>query len=279
MKNDRIIDVVEWRDSPRPIALGKQSSQWYLSPRLIGALGALLIHVWVVPSVYVRTRSSQPKWRQAIVPAAASASAADGNLVLVILPSMSASNQAAMRLTPVLSLAEAALKSLIDPDPPAPLNIGILPLTEEQDIGASVEADSAKVAGFVGIYTRQIQARIERLWRRPRSPVSANSEESFQCEVQIVQDGRGNVQEILLPHCNESTAWRQSLVIAIQSASPLPAPPDASVFNRSIALNFVGIAYHADADESEYEVPATQADGSEMALGETVGSNAPIQRR
>src|SRR6202012_449133 len=111
--------------------------------------------------------------------------------------------------------------------------------------------DAAELARLFGVYTGQIQARIDRVWRRPRTPVNAiavdqkptGTDESFQCEAQIVQDAKGNVQEILLPRCNGSAAWQHSLIVAIRQASPLPAPPSTRVFTQSITVTFVGLPY------------------------------------
>jgi hypothetical protein len=122
--------------------------------------------------------------------------------------------------------------------------------------------DGAERARLFGIYSGQIQARVERVWRRPRTPVNdggdstnpRNSVEYFHCNVQIVQDPIGNVQEILLPNCNGSVTWQRSLVLAIQQASPLPAPPSPAVFSHTMALNFVGFAYIAGTSDDEYEI-------------------------
>jgi hypothetical protein len=50
--------------------------------------------------------------------------------------------------------------------------------------------------------------------------------------------GRGEVLEVTLLECDSSPEWQQSLVNAIDAASPLPAPPNQSVFARSLVLNF-----------------------------------------
>jgi hypothetical protein len=115
-----------------------------------------------------------------------------------------------------------------------------------------------------GIYSGQIQARIARVWRRPRTPVNesrtqhqgALGEEAFQCQVRIIQDNQGYVQEILLPQCNGSAAWQRSLVIAIQQASPLPAPPDPAVFTNALTMTFTGFEYRPDSLADEYEMEA-----------------------
>jgi hypothetical protein len=103
-----------------------------------------------------------------------------------------------------------------------------------------------------GPYTHQIGARIERAGILPRSPInesgpddaapenSAPSDQEFKCRVQIRQDGRGNVQEVPLLKCNGISAWRRSLVIAIDQASPLPAPPRPERVYASLDHEFRG---------------------------------------
>jgi hypothetical protein len=128
---------------------------------------------------------------------------------------------------------------------------------------------------LVGIYSGQIQARVERIWLRPRTSVkeesvstkASNSIDYFRCQAQIVQDPRGNVQETLLPNCHGSIAWQRSLVIAIQQASPLPAPPSPTVFSRTLTLEFVGYPYTVGAPEDEYETPSTAPMQAAISIG------------
>jgi len=54
--------------------------------------------------------------------------------------------------------------------------------------------------------------------------------------VQIEQDRSGVVKEITLKQCNGDARWQLSLVRAIESASPLPAPPDPSVFAKVLTV-------------------------------------------
>jgi hypothetical protein len=146
------------------------------------------------------------------------------------------------------------------PDPPALLNIEVLSLDQDHVSQTAVDSGVAtEQARLFGIYTGQIQARINRIWRRPRTPVNElddtggpNADESFRCQAQIVQDAVGNVQEILLLNCNGSLSWQRSLVTAIGQASPLPAPPVASVFRHTITLDFLGLAYVPGSSDDEY---------------------------
>jgi len=133
---------------------------------------------------------------------------------------------------------------------------------------APAAGDPAVRALMFGRYTGQISARIERAWTRPLSPVNdptqtatrdtngviAAADEAFKCRVQIRQDARGNVQEVLLLKCNGTEVWRHSLVVAINQASPLPAPPTPTVFTRSLMMTFEAHAYQLASALDHYGV-------------------------
>jgi TonB C terminal len=106
-------------------------------------------------------------------------------------------------------------------------------LAAEFDDDSPPPNDSGVSAQLFASYVAQISARIDRAWTQPRTPIG-----SFNCQVRIEQDTAGNVVEVLLERCNGSSVWQLSLVQAIQSASPLPAPADPSVFVHAIHLNF-----------------------------------------
>jgi hypothetical protein len=101
-----------------------------------------------------------------------------------------------------------------------------------------------------GRYLGQIDARIERAWMRPRTPIG---DRIFSCRVRIEQDEVGNIREITLVRCNGDVRWQQSLVRGIQASSPLPAPPDPKVFKPHITLSFRGEAYSEKSDPYLYE--------------------------
>jgi hypothetical protein len=135
---------------------------------------------------------------------------------------------------------------LVMPDQPSVIDLpGTNTDAENSEHAVSDPGDAELRARMFGRYTGQIRARIERAWERPRSPVSepparpsANALEPniFVCQVEIRQDEKGNVQEVLLLACNGTEAWRHSLVVAINQSSPLPAPPIATVFERAITM-------------------------------------------
>ncbi len=147
----------------------------------------------------------------------------------------------------------------------------------ESQIEEVTMADSSQSAGdpaaralLFGRYTGQIDARIQRAWRRPRSPVeepikaivaSAQSEtnapieKNFHCQARITQDARGNVREVELMNCNGTPAWQLSLVNAVQQASPLPAPPSPTVFTNALTLSFEAHEY-VEGENDGYETVA-----------------------
>ena len=114
-------------------------------------------------------------------------------------------------------------------------------------------ADAGRLSKMYGRYVGQVTARIDRAWLRPRTAIGATD---FSCQVRITQDGAGNVLELMLEQCKGNTRWQLSLVQAIQSASPLPAPPDPDVFSRTLHLAFRGEAYSSQSPPDQYEPEA-----------------------
>jgi len=121
---------------------------------------------------------------------------------------------------------------------------------EEGDEGSATTEDTREYALMAGRYLGQITARIERAWTRPRTPVV---EGLFACRVRLTQDPRGAVQGIDLVRCNGDGSWKRSLVSAIESASPLPAPPDPKVFAHVVTLELRSLPYAAGASADGFE--------------------------
>lgn len=273
MDSPKKMEVVDWQDSPQPIIAKVGARQQAWPPALIGILGTVLLHAMLIQSVSFVSRGPKPKLPDVQESAnALSKSSVDADdLVMISLPTISNASQAASEIviSSLPDLSKTKIKISISVDPPESLNLETLALTEDRPSNPIVsDTDGTELAQLFGIYTGQIQARIDRVWRRPRTPINENAaskptdaDESFQCEAQIVQDVRGNVQEILLPRCNGSAAWQRSLVSAIQQASPLPAPPSIKVFTQSLTLKFVGLPYIQGDSSEEYEiVPLARAD-------------------
>jgi hypothetical protein len=263
MDSGRKLDVAEWRSSPRTPDPKKPTRRRFIPPTYVGVLGTLLLHGFVFHSLPMG-KSSTTEPPEAQEPATAhSRSKGDESLVLLTLPMITSSDQVAASNSLSSRADFSKVKSMAAADIELPsLPDLTLPLSEDQASKPGEESgDITEQARLFGIYTGQIRARVERIWRRPRSPVNAADGErstivsdSFQCQVQIVQDLHGSVKEVLVPNCNGSSAWQRSLVLAIQQASPLPAPPNESVFSQSIVLNFVGVPFLPGSPDEEYEL-------------------------
>jgi hypothetical protein len=126
-----------------------------------------------------------------------------------------------------------------------------------QDENASNQSAQSEAAGdaqgralLFGRYLGQISARISRAWVRPRASIDGGA---FGCRARISQDHRGKIQEVELQGCTADARWQLSLVHAIESASPLPAPPDPGVFTPTVTLEFESAVYSPQADPDLFE--------------------------
>ncbi len=267
MTTYRQVTVSEWSESQDTVIRQERDSRRFWSPAVIGLAGTLLLHGLALRTALPGGRSHRippPEIRE--LGSSRSEITPAESLVFIDIPNpVDVRN----RITDSLAWARAAIAtnritvSLNDLSPP----LDAAPLARNDDENAQsnvASGDGAEHARLLGIYSGQIQARVERIWSRPRTPVSdnsmhasaANAVEYFHCQAQVVQDSTGNVQEILLPNCNGSVAWQRSLVLAIQQASPLPAPPSPSVFSRTISLNFIGYPYVLGGSDEGYESSA-----------------------
>jgi hypothetical protein len=140
-----------------------------------------------------------------------------------------------------------------------PLLVRIQPQVDRPPIADFADpTDSGSQSGADGTtygrYIAQISARIDRAWLRPRTLIGSPV---FVCRTAVTQDGAGNVLEIAIEHCNGDAHWQRSLAAAIQSASPLPSPPDPSVFRRTVHLEFRSEPFSADVSPELYEPAPT----------------------
>jgi hypothetical protein len=76
----------------------------------------------------------------------------------------------------------------------------------------------------------------------------------------ISQNKSGVVQEVALQECNGDPRWQASSIQAIQTASPLPAPPDVNVFSNLLTLELSSEAYVPGINKDGYERAATELD-------------------
>jgi colicin import membrane protein len=86
-------------------------------------------------------------------------------------------------------------------------------------------------------YITQIASRVNSQWRY------SGAKDDWTCEVHIVQDQGGVVKSVKLKSCNvnnksRETSFKNSIIRAVNKASPLPSAPDKSLFERNIIFNF-----------------------------------------
>ena len=107
----------------------------------------------------------------------------------------------------------------------------------ESDLARQLAAEDhrqgAVTNGQLDRYRAELRARIERAWNRPPS-----AHPGLRCEVRVTQVPGGTVTDVRIGACNGDAAVQQSITNAVLRASPLPAPPDPSLFERILNLVF-----------------------------------------
>ena len=84
------------------------------------------------------------------------------------------------------------------------------------------------------LYIQAIRHKVERHWIRP-----AAVEIGYTCSVFVQQIPGGEVISVAVEQCNGDASFERSVENAVYKASPLPEPPDPSLFQRRIRFNFV----------------------------------------
>jgi TonB C terminal len=217
---------------------------------LMGIAGTLLLHALAVPSLILGAAAHKPHKQEPLgagVQRTASPVAPAETLVLISLSNSVKPDADPLGGTGALGFRLEKVRAPLTPPSLPSISFDGADLPAAAPETTANAGDAAERVLMFGRYTGQISARIERAWEKPKSPVNKLSTErswvaidpdTFVCQVQIRQDNRGNVQEVLLLACNGTEAWRHSLVIAINQSSPLPAPPIPTVFQRTLTMTF-----------------------------------------
>jgi len=92
---------------------------------------------------------------------------------------------------------------------------------------------SGALQGLKAQYVAAIQAHVERRWFKPPGTRAGVS-----CTVHVTQIPGGEVIGVRFGSCNGGEVLRQSIETAVRNASPLPTPPDSSLFEREVRLVF-----------------------------------------
>lgn len=92
---------------------------------------------------------------------------------------------------------------------------------------------AAANAGLLNQYIALLQQHVARNWNRPPS-----ARPGIECTVKVNQAPGGTVLSVQIGACNGDAAVRQSIETAVHRASPLPAPPDPRLFERTLIFTF-----------------------------------------
>jgi hypothetical protein len=222
---------------------------------IAGAVASLALHALLLTPLLLGAAQHRTRAREA--PGGSAPSSNESALTVVFLDDGDSKPRAPPRLSDTLVFTP--VRSITLRDLPAPSPEGAIPDVVSPDEHASApqaQGDTAAFALLYGRYLGQITARIERAWMRPRSSPGADT---FACRLQVLQDERGQVLGVTVGRCDGDARWRASLVEAVRSASPLPAPPDPHVFRRSVALAFASAAFLPGGNTQGFEPEALTA--------------------
>jgi colicin import membrane protein len=107
----------------------------------------------------------------------------------------------------------------------------------EADLKRSLAAEERAAAARNGAATASwegmIRGRIEHAWLRPPT-----ARPGIDCMLHVTQVPGGEVTRVSIGQCNGDQAVRESIEAAVYRASPLPPPPDPSLFDRDLDIRF-----------------------------------------
>ena len=108
----------------------------------------------------------------------------------------------------------------------------------QDEIANEEKAQDSRLAGLKARYMALMKQKIENNWAVPPSAT-----DDLKCKVEVRQVVGGSVTSANVLSCNGDDAVRQSIVTAVLKASPLPAPPDPSLFDPDLTFDF-GLPRH-----------------------------------
>jgi colicin import membrane protein len=103
----------------------------------------------------------------------------------------------------------------------------------KRSLAAEEHADSARNGAALANWQSMIAARITRAWLRPPT-----ARAGIDCMLNVTQVQGGEVTHVSIGKCNGDQAVRESIEAAVYRASPLPPPPDPSMFDRDLVIEF-----------------------------------------
>jgi colicin import membrane protein len=98
---------------------------------------------------------------------------------------------------------------------------------------AEEERRSAVDSGLLDQYMAVIRQTVERNWVKP-----ATARSGIECEVLLTQLPSRDIVNVRFGECNADATVRRSIEAAVMKSSPLPPPPDRSLFERNLRFIF-----------------------------------------
>ena len=105
----------------------------------------------------------------------------------------------------------------------------------QAEIANEEKARDARLSSLKQKYVALITQKVHNNWISP-----ASTPDNLSCIVLVTQVSGGTVTNVQIPAsgCNGDDAVVQSIITAVYRASPLPEPPDPSLFDRSLRFTF-----------------------------------------
>lgn len=102
----------------------------------------------------------------------------------------------------------------------------------QDEIASEERSQDARLASMLQKWVALIQLKITNSWVKPPS-----APDNLHCLVTVTQVPGGTVTNAQVTTCNGDDAVVQSIITAAYKASPLPAPPDPSLFDQGRILH------------------------------------------
>jgi len=103
----------------------------------------------------------------------------------------------------------------------------------KRSLAAEEHARAVRAGPALASWQSQIAAAIQREWQRPPT-----ARPGIECVLNVTQLPGGTVTQVSIGDCNGDQAVRESIQRAVYRASPLPPPPDPTLFDRNLKINF-----------------------------------------
>jgi colicin import membrane protein len=103
----------------------------------------------------------------------------------------------------------------------------------KRTLAAEQRVNTAATSSALASWRSQITAKITRAWLRPPT-----ARTGLECNLYVTQVPGGEVTQVRIGECNGDQAVRESIEAAVYRASPLPPPPDPTLFDRDLKITF-----------------------------------------